>query len=587
VDNGGYFNCEDAYNPTANDPTTVTVNGTSVAGSGFSANYGGIILLTVNGTVTALPFTYVSSTSGTLGIAVPNGTYLASFPTGCSYNGSLGSAGRAHRFQEETVVVTACSPSCSSTGPTTLTITPPLIHANWSLTQSPEAWSIQANNNVGIKNLLVDASNTSPSSGKYGVDFNDVWNFWISGATVADTSSQGISAYNVAFGAIVSNYVYNAGQNMLGVDPNPQDPSGIDLDGSDILVANNIVQWSRIGIVNNGPASGNVFIGNLLINSFESNGDLWGGMWDGHSNGDDYNLFEHNVFPQAFQDQTHGGKMVETYFRNFATAWESCSNGNCAPSATQKNANLYGLGPLSSNRYGNYVGNIIGTPGVTTSGFVYSQSGEFFSSTAGYAWDLASGNGGGPPSSSGGPIPLDPIVLTSTMWWDNWDAFNNATLACTAAGAPVAACPQDQRADTALTYPGLSNPSSSLPPSFYFSSRPSWWSSSIPFPAIGPDVSGGNVGQCSGTPNTAGAYALLPATSSSQCAGTPLTTGWAGHINAIPAVNCYLNTMGGPPDGTGSLLSFDAKTCYASSVGPSGPAPANPSGVSGVVTVTN
>jgi hypothetical protein len=35
-----------------------------------------------------------------------------------------------------------------------------------------------------------------------------------------------------------------------------------------------------------------------------------------------------------------------------------------------------------------------------------------------------------------------------------------------------------------------------------------------------------------------------------------------GHINEIPAMACYLNTMGGPPTGTGGVLSFNAGNCY-------------------------
>lgn len=84
----------------------------------------------------------------------------------------------------------------------------------------------------------------------------------------------------------------------------------------------------------------------------------------------------------------------------------------------------------------------------------------------------------------------------------------------------------------------------------------------MPLPAIGPDVTGGNVGVCSGTLNTSGHQSGMPATSSAQCTGTSLSTGWAGHVNAIPAMNCALNVMGMPPDGTGPARPFDATTCY-------------------------
>lgn len=72
--------------------------------------------------------------------------------------------------------------------------------------------------------------------------------------------------------------------------------------------------------------------------------------------------------------------------------------------------------------------------------------------------------------------------------------------------------------------------STTLPASFYLSSKPSWFGS-VPWPAIGPDVSGG------------------PDTST------------AGHANYIPAEVCY-NSLS--RDSTGVLM-FDANNCYASS----------------------
>jgi hypothetical protein len=305
-----------------------------------------------------------------------------------------------------------------------------------------------------------------------------------------------------------------------------------------------------------------------MPNCFESNGDLWGCLWDGHSGGDDYNLYEGNVTSQFYQDQTHGGKLASSVFRNLFTGWESCSNGQCSPSATMKNANVDAVAILSYNRYDNLVGNVLGTPGISTLGYIYTQPDWFEDDTpgSGHIYNLASGNQNAPPDVAGGPIPIDPVVLSTTMMWNNWDAFNNGVMTCTAQATPFATCPQDERADTAPMYPGLTNPGTSLPASFYLTSRPSWWFSSIPFPAIGPDVTGGNVGQCGGTPNAAGQYAFVAADSASQCAGKGLNAAWGGHVNAIPAMNCYLNVMNGTPDGSGGPLTFDANSCYGSGV---------------------
>jgi len=86
---------------------------------------------------------------------------------------------------------------------------------------------------------------------------------------------------------------------------------------------------------------------------------------------------------------------------------------------------------------------------------------------------------------------------------------------------------------------GLTVPTSqALPPSLFLTSRPAWWGTT-PWPAIGPDVSGGPDG--------------------------------AGHAHKIPAQVCYEGTR---KNGDGTLA-FNAKTCYAETApllaGPSAP----------------
>ena len=92
-----------------------------------------------------------------------------------------------------------------------------------------------------------------------------------------------------------------------------------------------------------------------------------------------------------------------------------------------------------------------------------------------------------------------------------------------------------------------------------YAAKPAWWPAGNPWPVIGPDVTGGNIGTCSG-----GGYNGAQATSASQCTGgTLISAGLNGEAYSNPAMDCYLNVMGGPPDGTGSLLTnFDADVCY-------------------------
>ena len=84
--------------------------------------------------------------------------------------------------------------------------------------------------------------------------------------------------------------------------------------------------------------------------------------------------------------------------------------------------------------------------------------------------------------------------------------------------------------------PALSDPSRALPPSFYLSAKPTWWPASKPWPAVGPDVTGGNVTSGTGAASTLG-----------------------GHAYKIPARDCYETT---PQDGANPYKLFNAAACY-------------------------
>src|SRR2546426_1144751 len=71
-----------------------------------------------------------------------------------------------------------------------------------------------------------------------------------------------------------------------------------------------------------------------------------------------------------------------------------------------------------------------------------------------------------------------------------------------------------------------------LPPSLYLSAKPSWWGT-VPWPAIGPDVAGGDI------------------------------LGYAGHVYKNPARRCYENAAIDPAYGSSGVRIFDPETCYA------------------------
>jgi hypothetical protein len=114
------------------------------------------------------------------------------------------------------------------------------------------------------------------------------------------------------------------------------------------------------------------------------------------------------------------------------------------------------------------------------------------------------------------------------MRWGNYDTFNGA-VRFVAAEVPSGLS----------QFPNPLPASQSLPPSFYLpSSQPSWWSTAWgtpPWPANGPDVSGGNIASL------------------------------GGHANQIPAYLCYINSPTDSSYGSNGVRLFNGKTCYGSS----------------------
>jgi len=500
------------------------------------------------------------------GAATDNGNFFNcgdgySGGKGCSVMGADDGNGRKNRFQSEIVQAVSCSPSCGNSGTTTVTITPALIHPNWSSGQTPQAWLIQPSSFVGLRNLAIDGSATQDTA---GVSFVNMENSWVQGVALLHSWDIGIYMVTASHISVADNYVFDTGQNLKYGDP----MSIKDTVGANNLIQNNIVQATRIAIMNGeGPAAGDVIAYNFTVNGNDAADGLWGMLWQ-HSNGDDYDLYEGNVSNQMFEDQIHGTHLMLTMYRNFLTGWESCANGNCGGAAA-KDAQLSAADVLSYNRYSNWIANVLGTPGIANE---YSYTGtDYYTSNADRSiWNVSSGNNGGNYI-----VPTDNTTGATLYRWGNYDTFHNATQWSTSE-VPTGLSPYPQASPSTSCTSSLG-----CPASFYLSGRPSWWPSSIPFPAIGPDVTNGNVGICSGTLNTKGQYAGLPALSSSQCVGTSLTaSSWGGHVNGIPAMACYLNVMNGPPDGTGGALPFDAASCYGSS-GSTSNSPGTPVGLSG------
>ena len=475
------------------------------------------------------------------GSSVDNGNYFVCAPqysagTGCSDNGQdAATPGNFlnFRWQHEVGIATAVN---SGTG--VVTLQQPLKHANWNSTQVPKVWFFSTMMNSGITNMSISLGST----GAVPIAMYGCYGCWISGVRINDFSNWGILALVNSHSTISNNYIFKAAA--------AADPYGIRAVGNgDMLIQNNIVQDVRSPIVFDFWDVGSVVAYNFTINdntSATGGGNMSSSLWC-HSAGCDFHLWEGNISAALAEDNIHGVHLNETAYRNFFSGWESCASGNCGGS-TAKGYPVSGLytdavGYRNEDRYGNVVGNIVGTPGYHNN---YILTANQNSGNAGYVYAIGSGN----------VAPSDPLTLSTMLLWDNYDTYHASVqenISEVPTGAPVYPNPVPTK-----SYTGAGG---GLPCSFYLSCsvRPSWWAATIPFPAIGPDVTAGNVGQCTGSiaPPQTIAQAGVAATAASQCTGTgAIATAWGGHINANPAMANYLSA-GGRPDGTGPVLNLN------------------------------
>jgi hypothetical protein len=243
------------------------------------------------------------------------------------------------------------------------------------------------------------------------------------------------------------------------------------------------------------------------------------------------------------------------------------------------NFNTDAIHVAAYSRYYNVIGNVIGSAGfhLAYACVAPNQTTSPCGNQGRTPYDIGySGNTHG--QSAGGTAYDDVLAGSTLMRWGNYDTVTGGVRWCGSSSDTgwSATCGSTSEIPTSDPYfpnslPTLGDTGAgqrALPASFVYSSTPSWWPSGKVWPPIGPDVSSGNIGQCTG-----GTYTFSKALSSSQCTGgtflSPSSTIGA-HAVSIPAMDCYLNIMNGPPDGTGPMLSFSASSCYVQSGSGSG-----------------
>lgn len=550
-----------------------------------------------------------------------SGVYICSTTTsGCTFEDNQYGRNIGGIDYSQTHVVYTTGVTSVGGGAYTVTISQGITANNIISAKNPGAWWSGFAQLQGLENVSIDGSADPDGT----VQMYNCYQCWVKGVRILNSGVNAVSLYQSLQDVVRDSYFYGAqgdGSQSYGVE-------GEVTTGT--LIENNIFQqvtaqimhgeWDAnvIGynyavnsVFSNNPGTGSISGTTLTVTSISSASILVGQhvygagvapgtaitafgsgsggtgtytvnvsqtvgseslaiggnyaqtSYTGHSPGNQMTLWEGNNFLGIWTDPVHGSTSTSTMFRNMLQGFQSAK------------PRIPGIiAARTWHRGFNVIGNVLGQPGYTDTYESYATStssgvNAAKANTAVYelGWtDYGFDTTSNCDTAAGTSVVCDPVVRSTLMRWGNWDVPNNATQWNATEASPGAAAYLSANFSSGY-FGSLAH---TLPASLYYSSTPSWWPSGKAWPPIGPDVTGGNLGTCSGT------YAGAQATSSSQCAGGTLTSQWAGHANSNVAQDCA-KAMGIPPDGSGSVKAFDPSTCYA----------APPAGISLTITATN
>lgn len=356
----------------------------------------------------------------------------------------------------------------------------------------------------GIENLKLNHTGFTASSSTTNIYYCD--SCWMKGIDSAQANSYHFVILGTLNFEVDDSYIHDAavtGPNNSGLDFFGNYDYGAN---SNAKVENNIFNRAFPSIELNKSSSG-FYVGyNYEYGSGDFGGNTYLVTWTYDNSHDPFqvmNLYEGNIGEMFGADGYYGGAAYGTALRNYFLGYNL--NGNVSGNAVQ-------LKRL--NYYYNIIGNVLGsnsqnptvyatgcsTPNIFELG--YPNSGNCDTT----AFDGFTPTGGYP----------DPKVLSTLMRWGNYDYFHDATQFVSGEIPSGVSVPSDQV----------------IPDSYYYASRPAWWTSGLAWPPIGPDVTGG-------------------------------TGDTSGHVKKTPSQLCWESS---------NLLtggSFNASTCYAANTSPS------------------
>lgn len=378
-----------------------------------------------------------------------------------------------------------------------LTISPGLYANSFRSNKDNGLWLPNKVVGLGIEDLTLDHTNTD-SSGHSGVQMIDCYRCWIKGVRSIIGNRNHVWLWTSPGSVVRDSYFYgtkNAATQSYGVELSLT---------SDNLVENNIFYGISAPILASNSPGAVAGYNYSLNNVFGAPGSTW--MQDSylyHNAGQHMMLWEGNNLNAIAADNAWGTGGLGTYFRNRLTGWETGKTQQTVPIVV-----------LFGGRGINVIGNVLGTYGYHNK----YESSTSFGNTNCYTSIFNIGFSGA--TCGTGSTGNDPLAVSTIMRWGNYDTVTSS-VRWNSSEVPTTGVPYMNGNPVPATH--------NLPNSFYLAAKPYWWGSG-PWPAIGPDVSGG--------------------------------TGPGGHAYAIPAEACFSNTPVDSKYGSLNILLYNATTCY-------------------------
>ena len=383
---------------------------------------------------------------------------------------------------------------------TTITIDPPILYPTYRSAQDPEVYARpEYVNGSGVRNLSADTSALGDNS---VIKCVYCYNVRVKGVRLIRDSSANTIVYpfyviNSFRSTLENSYVFGPTSAAGG-----QTHYQLNLSNScGLLIQNNIFQKTEAAIVPNDPWCGSVVAYNFWT------GREGPGIVE-HGPGEMMNLYEGNIANGFYGDIDHGTHFFQTLFRNgFVGDRYSAGLGTIAAAIHYQ----------TKSRFYNVSGNVMGDSHMTT-----YQTDQADSASSAYVT-------GWQGSASGATPPNDARVSATMARWYNWDVVTS-TSDNTDGDQTGTRCITGEMPVGITSYSSPVPSSCNAPTSMYLSAKPSFFGSDT-WPPIGPDVNGGTIANL------------------------------GGHVRLTPAAKCYLTTMSGPTNGSGSPLSFDPSAC--------------------------